>query len=146
MGQTVQEMPSAVTFGISDLLYLVQGSVDKKTTLATILGKLPVTPVNFSGNISLFSDTIQTLSGEGVVTSTEVASFVSNSAAPNALTIQNGARVGQLKIIFFTGGGSTSTLAGSNLSVASIPFSVAGTTALLVWADNKWWPIGGTAV
>lgn len=139
----VSEMTAATSVNSADVVYLVQAGADKKLSMATLLGNLPNTPARLSGTFSL-AGTRQTLINAGAITSTQSVTILQNNGITAALTINNGTYDGQIKVILASTMAGTSTIS-SNLSCASVVFDAPGQSVQLMWDDNKWWPIGGTA-
>lgn len=138
----VTDMPAATSVNTADVLYLIQANTDKEISIATLLANLPNTITKLSGLLVL-GGTPQTLLNSGTITTTQTLTAISNDAS-SALTINNGAYPGQIKVLICTSASATSTLT-SNVGPGSIAFSRAGHTMLLVWYAGSWWPIGGTA-
>jgi hypothetical protein len=138
----VSDMTAATSVNSADVLYLVQNNADKKLSIATLLGNLPNSLMKVGGNLVL-GGTPQTLAGSGAIQTTQTLSVISNTGS-SALTISNGTFEGQLKVILMTSASGPSTIS-ANLGVSNIAFSQAGHTMLLIWYNNKWWPLGGTA-
>jgi len=63
----------------------------------------------------------------------------------DAVTIENGLFVGQIKVLLFSGGLARVVLSGVNVKAQDIALSSLKTTAILLWDGTYWWPIGGTA-
>lgn len=140
----VTDFAAATSVNSADVLYLIQGSTDKKISISTLLANLPNSLTNFSGLVSLAMNGAQTLVGSGAIQSTQTLTLISNTGTVGSLTINDGSTEGQLKVLLFTGGSANSTIT-SNISATNIIFSKAGHTALLVWYSNNWWVLGGTA-
>ena len=139
----VSEMTAATSVNSADVVYLVQNSTDKKLSMSTLLGNLPNTPMKVGGLITL-SGTPQSLANSGIITTTQTVTVITNSGTPSVLTINNGTYDGQIKVIISQAMGSTSTIS-SNLSCTSIVFNASGKSVQLMWYNNVWCPLGGTA-
>jgi hypothetical protein len=140
----VTDFTAATSVNSADVLYLIQGSNDRKITLSTLLANLPNSLTKFSGLVALAMNGAQTLIGSGVVQTTQTLTLISNTGTTGSLTINDGSFDGQLKLIMFTSGAANSTIT-SNIKATSITFNSVGDTALLVWYSNDWWVLGGTA-
>lgn len=139
----LEMMTAATTVNAADLLYLSQNSSDKKLSISTLLGNLPNTITKFSGQVVL-GGSVQTIAGNGTINSTSTITSISNTGTAS-LNINDGLYNGQIKIVLCTSSPGTSSIT-SNISVSSIAFSEAGHSITLVWFNDNWWPIGGTAV
>lgn len=140
----VSELTAATSVNSADVLYLIQSSTDKKISMSTLLANLPNTLTKFSGLIALSLNSAQSIVGSGTINSTTFMTTISNAAGTYALTIADGSYVGQLKLIMCSSASGTSSIT-SNLKGCTAAFTETGHTLLLVWYDNDWWPIGGTA-
>lgn len=140
----VSELTAATSVNSADVLYLIQSSTDKKISISTLLANLPATLTKFSGLIALSLNSPQTIVGSGTINATTFLTSISNAAGTYALTIADGSYVGQLKLIMCSSASGTSSIT-SNLKGCTAAFTETGHTLLLVWYDNDWWPIGGTA-
>jgi hypothetical protein len=140
----VTDFTAATSVNSADVLYLIQGSNDRKITMSTLLANLPNSLTKFSGLVALAMNGAQTLIGSGVIQTTQTLTLISNTGTTSALTINDGSFDGQLKLIMFTSGAANSTIT-SNIKATSITFNSVGDTALLVWYSNDWWVLGGTA-
>jgi hypothetical protein len=139
----LESMNAATTINAADLLYLSQNSSDKKLSISTFLGNLPNTIARFTGQLVLGGN-VQQLSNAGVINSTSSISTISNTGNVS-VTINDGLYDGQLKIILCVSVTGSSSIT-SNISVSNITFNQAGQAAILVWYNDNWWPIGGTAI
>jgi hypothetical protein len=138
----LSELTAATSAAASDVLYTVQGSDSKKTTVATLFADV-ATPVSFSDKIAI-TDT-NTMTGVGEIITTTNITFISNPDSAGNFTISDGVD-GQLKIVIMTNnsGGHVCTLQGSTLA-QDITLDAAGKTATLLYTNSKWYFIGGTA-
>lgn len=141
----VTEFTAATSVNPADVLYLIQGNSDRKITLSTLLANLPNSLTKFSGVVALAMNGAQTLIGSGAIQTTQTLTLISNTGTTGHLTINDGSFEGQLKLIMFTGGSANSTLT-SNIKATNIVFNEVGHTALLMYFNNDWWVIGGTAI
>lgn len=141
----VTDFTAATSVNPADVLYLIQGSNDRKITLSTLLANLPNSVTKFSGLVALAMNGAQTLIGSGVIQTTQTLTLISNTGTTGNLTINNGSFEGQLKLIMFTGGAANSTIT-SNIKATNIVFNEIGHTMLLLYFNNDWLIIGGTAI
>ncbi len=140
----VTDFSAATSVNSADVLYLIQGTADKKISISTLLANLPNSLAKFSGLITLAFNDAQTLAGSGTIQTTQTLTLVSNTGSASSLTISNGTYEGQIKVILCTSASANSTIT-SNIKATSITFNSVGDTALLVWYANDWWVLGGTA-
>lgn len=140
----VSELTAATSVNSADVLYLIQSSTDKKVSMSTLLANLPATLTKFSGLVALSLNSAQSIIGSGTINSTTFMTTISNAAGSYALTVADGTYVGQLKLVMCTAASGTSSITGG-LKGCTAAFTETGHTLLLVWYDNDWWPIGGTA-
>jgi hypothetical protein len=141
----VSDFSAATSVNPTDVLYLIQGSNDRKISMSTLLANLPNGLTKFSGLVALAMNGAQTLVGSGVIQTTQTLTLISNTGTLGSLTINDGSIEGQLKLIMFTGGSANSTLT-NKISATSIVFNKTGHTSLLIWFNSKWWILGGTAI
>lgn len=140
----VTDMTAATSVNAADVLYVVQSSADKKLSMSTLLANLPNTLTKFSGLLALSVGSPQTITNAGTINATKFLTTISNEAGSFSLSIDNGSYDGQLKLVMCTSASGTSTLS-ANIAGASIQFNSRGDTALLIWYNNFWWVLGGTA-
>jgi hypothetical protein len=138
----LSELTAATAAAGTDVLYTVQGSDSKKTTVATLFADV-ATPVKFSDTIAITDSNTMNAVGE-IITTTNIT-FISNVDTGGNFSIGNGVE-GQLKIIIMTSntGGHICTLQGSTMA-RDVVFDAAGETATLLYTNSKWYFIGGTA-
>ena len=80
----------------------------------------------------------QTLSGAGAVNTTDMLTSLTTTGASQALTLANGV-VGQIKIIsHVVDGGSAVLTPTTRLGYATITFTNAGDTAMLIYTAAGW--------
>lgn len=140
----VTDFSAATSVNAADVLYLIQSSTDKKISVSTLLASLPNTLTQLSGLLALGLGNPQTLAGSGTIQTTQTLTLISNTGSASALVISDGLYVGQLKVILCTSASANSVIT-SNIKSSSITFNSTGDTALLVWYNNDWWVLGGTA-
>jgi hypothetical protein len=138
----ISELTAATATNPNDLMYLVQTNTSKSITVANFLADL--TDPNLQGNIKI-TGTPQTLSSGGIVDLTTPTTYLSIGGTPAGITIPNGAN-GQIKILLTTvASGGSYTLSSNVANNANIIFNNVGDTATLMYNNNKWFMIGGTA-
>jgi hypothetical protein len=140
----VSDLTAATSVNTADVLYLIQSNTDKKISMSTLLANLPATLTKFSGLIALSLNNPQNIVGSGAVNATTFLTTISNTTGVYSLTIADGTHIGQLKLIMCTAAAGTSSIT-TGVKGCTVGFTRAGHTLLLVWYDNDWWPIGGTA-
>jgi hypothetical protein len=140
----VTDFSAATSVNSADVLYLIQGTADKKISISTLLANLPNSLTKFSGLIALAFNGAQTLAGSGTIQTTQTLTLISNTGTTSSLGISDGLYEGQIKVIMCTSASANSTIT-SNIKATSITFNSAGDTALLVWYGSDWWVLGGTA-
>jgi hypothetical protein len=138
----VSELTSATSVGGSDLFYLVQSNTSKKVTADVLFDNIANSTLK--GTISLDSS-VQTLAAGGIVNITNTITHLSTDATNASISIPAGG-TNQLKIITMiaTTGGAY-TLIGNVAGSANVIFNQVGDTATMLYTNNKWHVIGGTA-
>jgi hypothetical protein len=139
----VSALTSATSVGGSDVLYLIQSNTSKKVTAGTLFANAG--NVTLSGNINI-GGTPQTLSSPGLISLTTPITHLSADATGGALQLPQGTN-GQVKILMLvsTAGGSY-TINNANVAASgNVRFDNSGDTAQLLYTNNKWYVIGGTA-
>lgn len=139
----VSELTSATSVGGSDLLYLVQSNTSKKVTAATLFAN--AANVTLKGNISI-DTTVQLLASPGIIDLTKPVTQLASDASGGTLVLPQGT-LGQIKIVVMTAtAGGTYTIGGGNVAnSANVVFNNVGDTATMLYTNNKWFVIGGTA-
>ncbi len=138
----VSELTSATSVGGSDILYLVQSNTSKKVTAATLFAN--AANVTLKGNISIDSS-VQLLASPGIIDLTKPVTHLSSDATGGALSIPTPAS-SQLKyLVMIANSGGTMTLKGNIANNANVVFDGVGDTAQLLYTNNKWFVVGGTA-
>jgi hypothetical protein len=139
----VSELPPATQANPADTMYIVQNGQSKQIGVATFNANI-TNPV-FTGNI-VFDRTPQRMLTAGVVSITTPTTYLTVGSSLDSITIPNGAN-GQVKFILTTAtSGGSFTLASNIANSANIVFSNVGHTATLMYANYKWFFIGGTAI
>ena len=139
----VSELVSATSLGSSDLLYVVQSNTSKKITAATLFANA-VDPT-LKGNVTLDSSVQSVVSAGDSIDLTKPITHLTADASGGSLSISAGA-TNQIKIITMIATSGGSYTLGSNIAgSATITFSGVGKSATLLYTNNKWHMIGGTA-
>jgi hypothetical protein len=139
----VSDLTSATSLGVSDLFYVVQSNASKKITAATMFAN--AANVTLSGNLN-FQSTVQLITSAGTkIDLTIPISHLAADASGGTIFIPAGT-TNQIKYLAMisTSGGSfniSSNVAGSQ----TITFNAVGRTAQLLYTNNKWFMVGGTA-
>ena len=139
----VSELTSATSLGVSDYLYVVQSNASKKITAATMFAN--AANVTLSGNLNLQSSVQLVTSAGTTIDLTKPISHLAADASGGTIFMPTGT-TNQIKylVMISTSGGSfsiSSNVAGSQ----TITFSAVGKTAQLLYTNNKWHMVGGTA-
>ena len=138
----VSELQVATQANPADTMYIVQNGQSKQISIATFNANI-TNPV-FTGNI-VVDGTPQRMTTAGVVSITTPTTYLTVGSSSDSITIPNGAN-GQVKVILTTAtSGGSFTLASNIANSANIVFSNVGHTATLMYANYKWFVIGGTA-
>lgn len=141
----VSELTSATSFGVADVLYLVQSGASRKMTGAVLFAN--AANVTLKGNINL-DPSIQTMTSAGAISLTVPVTHLNADASGGTITLANGTtnQVKYLVMIATAGGSYTINGVGSNIANnANVVFSAVGKTAQLLYTNNKWFMVGGTA-
>jgi hypothetical protein len=138
----VSELVSATSVGGSDQLYIVQSSTSKKVTAAVLFAN--AANVVLKGNINL-DTTVQLLASPGTIDITKQITHLSADASGGTLILPTGTDK-QIKILAMTAtAGGTYTVTTNVANSANVVFNNVGDTATLLYTNNKWFVIGGTA-
>lgn len=139
----VSELTSASSVGGSDLLYLVQSNTSKSITAANFFANAG--NVVLKGNVA-FDPSVQLLSSPGTVDISKTVTHFASDASGGICTIPTG-KTNQLKIIvMISTAGGTFTINNANIGAsANVVFNAAGDTATLLYTNNKWFMVGGSA-
>jgi monoamine oxidase len=139
----VSELVSATSLGVSDLLYVVQSNTSKKITAATLFANAANTTLK--GTVTL-DPTVQSIVSAGdVVDVSTTVTHLTSDASGGSITIPAGS-TNQIKIItMITTAGGAYTLSSNVANSATITFNGVGKSATLLFTNNKWHMIGGTA-
>ena len=139
----VSDLTSATSLGVSDYFYVVQSNASKKITAATMFAN--AANVTLSGNLNLQSSVQLVTSAGTSIDLTKPISHLAADASGGTIFMPAGT-TNQIKylVMISTSGGSfsiSSNVAGSQ----TITFSAVGKTAQLLYTNNKWHMVGGTA-
>lgn len=139
----VSELTSATSVGVADLLYVIQSNTSKKVTAATLFAN--AANVTLKGNINLDSSVQSIASTGATVDLTKPVSHLTADASGGSIVIPQGT-TNQVKylVMIATSGGSY-TLSSNVANSDTITFSNVGDTAQLLYTNNKWFMVGGTA-
>lgn len=138
----VSELTSATSLGGADVFYVVQSNTSKKITAAKVFEN--AANVTLKGNINI-DPSVQTLGAAGVIDLTKPVTQLSVGASNGTLTLPTGT-AGQIKIlVMVASSGGTYNVYGNVAASANISFNNNGDTATLLFTNNKWYMIGGTA-
>ena len=139
----ISELTSATSLGVSDLLYVVQSGTSKKITAATLFAN--ASNPTLKGNVALDSSVQSIIASGTTVDLTKPVSHLTADASGGSIVIPEGS-TNQIKIIAMiaTTGGAY-TLSTNTAGSATITFNSVGDTATLLFTNNKWYMIGGTA-
>ena len=138
----VSELTTATSVGGSDLLYVVQSNTSKKVTAATLFAN--AANVTLKGNINLDS-TVQTLASPGIIDTTKTITHLVSDATGGTVVLPSGT-TNQLKIVvMISNSGGTMAIRSNVANSANVEFNNVGDTATMLYTNNKWFVIGGTA-
>jgi proline racemase len=138
----VSELTAATSVGGSDTLYLVQTNTSKKVTAATLFAS--AANVTLSGNVN-FESGVQLLASPGIIDLKKPVTHLSSDASGGTIVIPAGT-VNQVKIIaMISTAGGTYTIRSNVANSANVVFNNVGDTATMMYTNNKWFVIGGTA-
>ena len=138
----VSELTSATSLGGADVFYVVQSNTSKKITAAKVFEN--AANVTLKGSINL-DPSVQTLGAAGVIDLSKPVTHLVASASNGTLTLPMGTP-GQVKIlVMIASSGGTYNVYGNVAASANISFNNNGDTATLLFTNNKWYMVGGTA-
>jgi len=138
----LSELTSATSLTGSETLYVVQSSASKKVTVDTLFANAG--NVTLKGNIQIESN-VQSLAAAGIINLNLPVTHLTSSASDGVINIPTGV-AGQIKILtMISDGGGSYTLYGNMAASANVTFNQVGDTATLLYTNNKWHMIGGTA-
>jgi len=138
----VSELVSATSVGGSDQLYIVQSSTSKKVTAAVLFAN--AANVVLKGNINL-DTSVQLLASPGTIDLTKQITHLSADASGGTLVLPTGTDK-QIKILaMISSSGGTYRVLANVANSANVVFDNVGDTATLLYTNNKWFVIGGTA-
>ena len=138
----VSELTAATSIGGSDLLYLVQSNTSKKVTAATLFGNM--SNVTLKGNINL-ENNVQSISTPAIIDLTKTITHLAADSGGGDCPLPAGTPQ-QIKIVcMLSTAGGTMRLVGNIINNSNVVFTHAGNTATMLYTNNKWFVIGGTA-
>jgi hypothetical protein len=139
----VSELTAASSVGGSDLLYLVQSNTSKSITAANFFANAG--NVVLKGNVA-YDPSVQLLASPGIVDISKTVTHFASDASGGVCTIPTG-KTNQIKIIvMISNSGGTFTINNANIGAsANVVFNATGDTATLLFTNNKWFMVGGTA-
>ena len=138
----VSDLTAATSIGGSDLFYVVQSNLSKKVTAATVFAN--ASNVTLKGTIGIDTST-QTLGSPGIIDLTKPVTQLSIGAVSGSLIITQ-PDISQIKYLVMTStAGGAYTLTGNIAGNQTITFNSVGDTATLLYVNNKWFMVGGTA-
>jgi len=138
----VSELTSATSVSSSDLFYIVQSNTSKKLSANTLFEN--VGNVVLKGNVTL-DPSVQLLASPGIIDLTKTITHLSCDASGGTLVIPSG-KTNQLKILtMITNSGGVFTIRSNIANSANVVFNSVGDTATLLFTNNKWFMVGGTA-
>jgi len=140
--QQVSELPAATSAVAADELYIVQSGTSKKISFSNLNKSL--SNVTIGGNV--FFSGIQTLAAPGIVNNTSIITHLIGGGAGGNITIPAGTSSNQLKYVVYISGSGTYNLTGNNIAgPANVMYDKIGSSSTLLFTNNKWFVIGGTA-
>ena len=139
----VSDLTAATSIGGSDLFYVVQSNLSKNVTAATVFAN--ASNVTLKGTIGI-DTSVQQLSSPGIVDLSKPITQLSADATGGTIVITR-PEINQFKYIVMTStAGGSYTISGGNVAGSqTITFSNVGDTATLLYVNNKWFMVGGTA-
>lgn len=138
----VSELVAATATNETDELYLVQNGTSKKISVGNFFADISNPSIN--GNVKL-SGTPTVLSAPGYISLSNHTTYLDIDAVGGNIYIPNGV-AGQIKVLLANvSAGGTYTLSSNIAGNKTVSFTNVGDTATLMYNDNKWFVIGGTA-
>ena len=140
----VSELVTATNVGSGDFMYLVQSNTSKKITTGTFFNKAANVTL---GGVTKLDSNVQILASPGTIDLSKPITHLSTGASSGTVTLPTG-DANQIKIIVMTGstgGIYTISSSGSNVAGGNVVFNARGDTATMLYTNNKWYVIGGTA-
>lgn len=138
----VSELPEATTVNPEDKLYLVQNSDSKSVAVSTIFGNIK--NAGFKGNINLDSN-VQYIGSNGIIDLKRLITHIGIPSSDSILSLPKGTDK-QLKILLaISTSGANAIIHGNVANGANIRFNDIGDTATMLYSNNVWFKIGGTA-
>lgn len=140
----VTEYNPATSWTGAEILYLIQGGVDKLITLTNLFAAVPVL-AKFTGKFG-FGGTHDTIAGDGTIDVTKIIHRLTN-VSPSEIAIPAGSFDGQVIVIIAENivSQASSVVFTGSLGPSLIEFGKTGDSATLMYTQTKWWFIGGSA-
>lgn len=138
----VSELTAATSVGGSDILYLVQNNTSKKLPVSTLFAN--AANVTLKGTVSLGSSS-QTLTSPTGVDLANVVTILNADASGGNITIANGGFNTVKVIVMGSTAGGSYRLKGNIAGGANILFTAAGNSATLLYTNENWYMVGGSA-
>lgn len=138
----LSELTSAASVGVSDLFYVVQSNTSKKVTAAVLFEN--AANVTFKGNIN-YDSSIQTLSAPGTIDLKKQITHLSSDSNGGNVTITAGTTHQQKILVMISNNGGNFYINSNVAGSGNVVFDRVGDTATLLYTNNKWFVIGGTA-
>jgi len=137
----VSELTAATSAAAADQLYIVQSSTSKRITIANLFKSL--SNITIGGNIALSG--VQSIAAAGIVNNTSLITHLTGDGSGGDITIPVGTVANQMKYIMYIGGTGTYNLTGNIAGSANIQYNNVGDATTLMYTNNKWFVVGGTA-
>lgn len=138
----VSELTTATSVGSGDLLYLVQSNTSKKVTAGTLFAN--ASNVALKGTYNLDTN-VQALAAPGIIDLAKQITHLSVDAIGGDLVIYPGTNSQMKYVVMTSSSGGTYTIRGNIANNANVVFNNIGDTATLLFTNNKWFVVGGTA-
>jgi len=136
----VSELAAATSAAAADQFYLVQSNTSKRISLANLCKSL--SNVTIGGNITYSG--VQVLAAPGIVNNTSIITHLVGDGTGGNISIPTGA-LNQLKYLTYISGTGTYTLTGNLAGSANVQYNKIGDASTLLYTNNKWFVVGGTA-
>lgn len=138
----VSELTAATSVGGSDLFYLVQSNTSKKITAASLFSNM--SNVTIKGSVNL-DNSVQLITAPAIVDLSKSITHLAVDASGGDCPLPAGTPQ-QIKIVcMLSTAGGTMRLVGNVINNGNVVFTHAGNTATMLYTNNKWFVIGGTA-
>jgi hypothetical protein len=139
----VSDLTSATSLGVSDLFYVVQSNASKKITAATMFAN--AANVTISGNLN-FQSSVQLVTAAGTkIDLTKPISHLAADASGGTIFIPAGTTNQVKYLVMISTSGGSFNISSNVANNQTITFNANGKTAQLLYTNNKWYMVGGTA-